>query len=121
MPASRPLMRVTRRGGGVELLRDTDEGDLVSLEGLHDAREVEQRAGESVDLVTDDRVDLARLDVCQQAEQGGPICGTSGEATVVKTVWRGRPALMGLALDVGLPRLALGVQRLELRCPHSPP
>ena len=84
------------------------------LEGLHQAGEVEQGAAEAIDLVDDDAVDLAGLDVGHEALQGGPVHVAAGEAAVVVAVGQQRPALSGLAADVGLARLALGVQGVEL-------
>jgi hypothetical protein len=61
------------RRGRVELLRDRRQGDPVRLEQLHHPGEVQQRAAEPVDLVDDHAVHLARLDVGQQALQGGAV------------------------------------------------
>src|SRR5439155_20592809 len=56
-------------GGRVEQLGYGHEGHLVLLEGLHEAGEVEKGSAESIDLVDDHAVDLARLDVGLEALQ----------------------------------------------------
>lgn len=53
-------------GGGVELLGDGDEGDVVGIEDFHHFCEVGQRARETVDFVDDDGVDFACFDVLKQ-------------------------------------------------------
>ena len=62
------------------------------VEGLHHPGEVEQRAAEPVDLVDDHAVDLAGLDVGQQALQGGAVHVAAGEAAVVVAVGQARPS-----------------------------
>ena len=97
-------------GGGVELLGDRDEGHLVPLERLDQLGEVHQRAAEPVDLVDDDDVDQPGLDVAQQALQRRPLQRAARDAAIVVLVGQRDPALGALALDVGQPRLALGVE-----------
>jgi hypothetical protein len=57
--------------GGVEGLRDRDEGHAVAVEHLDQLGEVHQRAAEAVDLVDHDHVDQPVLDVGQQPLQAG--------------------------------------------------
>ena len=45
--------------GGVELLGDRHEGHTMLVEQLDEFSKVRQRAGQAVDLVDDDHVDLA--------------------------------------------------------------
>ncbi len=77
------------------------------------AKSVRERE-QPVDLVDDDDVDRAVLDVAQQPLQGGALHGAAGEAAVVVAVADADPALVLLARDVGQRRLALGVERVEL-------
>src|ERR1700693_5274435 len=51
------------RSRGVELLRGRDEGNALLVEDLDDLGEVGQRAGQPVNLVADDGIDLPRTDV----------------------------------------------------------
>src|SRR5262245_57164625 len=76
--------------------------------------EVRQRAGQPVDLVDHDDVDLARLNVGEQQLQAGAFQRPAGEAAIVIMSPDELPALMGLALDVGLCRLALGIERVKV-------
>ena len=100
--------------GGVERLGDGDEGDAVALEHLDQLGKVEHRAGEPVDLVDHDHVDLAGFDIGQQALKGRALQGAAGDATVVVAVGDQEPAFSALAGDIGLAGLALGIQRVEL-------
>ena len=85
----------------------------MALEDVDQPDEVGKRAGEPVDLVADDRVHLARLDVAQQSPQRRAIHRPAGEAAVVVAVVEGDPALLTLALDVGKAGLVLRIQRIE--------
>jgi hypothetical protein len=44
-------------------LRHRDEGDVVPIKLLDELREIQQRTGKPVDFITDDAIDLARLDI----------------------------------------------------------
>ncbi len=98
----------------VERLRDGDEGDAVAIEDLDELGEVHERAAQAVDLVDDDHVDPLRLDVGDQALQRRPLQGAARETAVVVVVGHEQPALRLLARDIGLARLALGVEAVEL-------
>ena len=102
------------RGRGVEGLGDRDERHLVGVEELDQLGEVGQRAGQAIDLVDHDDVDPAGADVGEQPLQGRALDRAAGEAAIVVGRPDQDPALMGLALDVGLGRLALGVERVEV-------
>ena len=83
------------------------------IEQLDQLGEVGERAGEPVDLVDHDGVDLAGPDIGQQFLQGRAVERGAREAAVVVVVGNQAPALMRLALDVGLAGLALGIERVE--------
>ena len=100
--------------GGVELLGDGHKGDRSGIKGLDQLGEVGQRTGEAVDLVDDHDVDPAGLDIGQQLFQGRAVEVAAGIGRVVVVLGEGPPALRGLALDIGLAGLPLGVQRIEL-------
>ena len=51
------------RRGGVELLRDRDEGHAIALEHIHHLGEIGEAACQAIDLVDHHDVDLAGLDV----------------------------------------------------------
>ena len=70
-----------------------DEGDAVAVEHLDQLGEVHQRAAEPVDLVDDDDVDPAGLDVGEQPLQRRALQRAAGEAAVVVAVGDQHPAL----------------------------
>jgi Protein of unknown function (DUF2924) len=45
--------------------------------------------------------------------QGRAVEGGSREAAIIVSIWNQAPALMPLALDIGLAGLALGIERIE--------
>ena len=61
------------RGRGVELLGDRDERHAVRVEQLDELGEVGQRAGQAIDLVDDDDIDLSGANVGQQPLQGRAV------------------------------------------------
>ena len=77
------------------------------------AKSISERR-QPVDLVDDDDVDPARFDVGDQALQRRALQRAAGEAAVVVAVGHQQPALGLLARDIGLARLALGVEAVEL-------
>ena len=81
------------RGGGVELLGDGDERDRSGVEHLDQLGEVGQRAGQAVDLVDHDHVDLAGLDILQQLLEGRAVEVAAGIGRVVIALGQGPPAL----------------------------
>ena len=85
------------------------------VEHLDQFGEVGERAGQPIDLIDDDHVDPPRLHIGEQPLQGWPNHRAAGIAAVVVTIPNQSPALVPLALDVGLARLPLGAQRLA--CP----
>ena len=72
--------------------------------------EVGEGTGETVDLVDNDNVELAGSDLVQKILQGRAIQGSAGQAAVVEPVPNPYPSFVGLALDIGLAGLPLGVQ-----------
>ena len=102
------------RGGGIEGLRHGDEGDPVLVEHLDQPGKIHQRAGQPVDLVDHDDIDLAGLDVGQQPLERGALQGATGEAAIVIAVGDEDPSLGALAGDIGLAGLPLGIEGVEL-------
>ena len=84
------------------------------FEGLHEPGEIQERPAEAVDPLDDDAVDLAGLDVGQQAGECRPVEVAAGETAVVVGVRQAGPAFGPLAGDIGLGGFALRVQRIEL-------
>lgn len=65
------------RGGGIERLGDTDEGDIVPLERLDQFGEVHQRAGQPIDLVGDDDIDETVIDIGKKPPKGRTLQGAA--------------------------------------------
>src|SRR6266481_3734665 len=102
------------RARGVELLGDRHERHALGVEDLDQPRKIGERAGQPVDLIDDDDVDPASLDVSEQALQSRSLHVATREPAIVVAGPRRCPALMALAADVGLAGFALRLNRVEL-------
>src|SRR5216684_7290686 len=102
------------RGRGIELLGDRDEGHAMTIEQLHELSEVGQRAGQPIDLIDDNDVNLPGPDVSQQPLQRRPLGRAPGITAVIVSRPDQGPAGMRLTADVGLRGIVLGVQRVEV-------
>jgi len=100
-------------GRRVELLSDGDKGHLVPLEHLDQPSKVGEASGQAIDLVDDHDVDLIGHDVVHEALERRPLHVASGVAAVVITIAYRGPPFGPLAHDVGLPGLALRIERIE--------
>jgi hypothetical protein len=86
----------------------------MGVEQLDQLGEVRERPGQPVDLVDHDDIDPAVPDIRQQPLQRRALGRATGIAAVVIAGADQGPAVMGLAADVGLRRLVLGVEGVEL-------
>ncbi|MEI2707375.1 MAG: hypothetical protein V9E89_19545 [Ilumatobacteraceae bacterium] len=102
------------RRGGVERLRDRDEGDAVPVEHLDQLGEVGERAAEAVDLVDHHHIDQPVLDVSHEPLQAGAFQRAARDAAVVVLIADQHPALGPLAGDECLAGFALGMKAVEL-------
>src|ERR1019366_48465 len=102
------------RGGGIELLSDRDERNVVSIEDLHHLGEVRQRAGQPVDLVHNHCVDPAFVDIGQKALQCRALHGAARNAAIIVLGLDQTPTLTRLALDKRFTGFALSLQRVEI-------
>src|SRR5208283_2651218 len=109
------------RNSLVEGLSHRDEGDAMGVERLDQLGEVGERSSQPIDLINDDDVDPSGLHIDEQFLQSGPIHRAAGKAAIVVTVPDQPPALVSLALDVGLGRLTLGVEGVEIQKSCSSP
>src|SRR3954447_26193906 len=98
----------------VEGLGDRDERDPVGIEDLDELGEVGERAGQPVDLVDHHHIDEPRADRCQEPLQSRPLERSTREAAIVEALLDQAPALLGLALHVSSPGLALRIERVEV-------
>jgi hypothetical protein len=74
-----------------------------------------QRAGQPVDLIDNNNVDLAGSDFREQFLQSRALERRPGKRPVVKPMMDQAPAFMGLALYIGLASFSLCVERVELK------
>ena len=102
------------RGRGVELLRHGDERGVMGIQHIDDFGEIGERPGQAVDLVNDNDLNLASLDIGEQTLQGRALYRAAREASVVVHFGERDPSGMTLARDVGLTCFALRVERVEL-------
>ena len=86
----------------------------MRIEQFDQLGEVGERARQPVDLVDDDHIDPASADVIKDFLERRPLHRAARVATVVVASADELPALVGLALDIGLRRLPLIVERVEL-------
>jgi hypothetical protein len=83
-------------GRGVECLRHRHERNPMRIEELNKLGKVSQRAGEAIDFVDDDDIDLARTNVGQKLLQAGTLHRPAREATIIIRARHKLPALMRL-------------------------
>jgi hypothetical protein len=95
-------------------LGDRDKRDRMLVELLHQLREICQRSGQPVHLVDDDDIDLPAAEVAKQLLQGRAVQRGPGQSAIIVPCPDQPPALVGLALDIGLASLSLCVERIEL-------
>ncbi len=82
----------------------------MTVEDLHHAREVQQRAAEPVYFVHHHAVHPAGGDVGQQELQRRTLHVGPGESAIVVCLLQQTPALRLLTADIRLGRFALGVE-----------
>ena len=82
----------------------------MRIEQLHQLGEVGEGPRETVHLVDDDDVELAGSHICQKPLEGGVVHGAAGESPVIVSITQADPAFVGLAFDIGLRGLPLGVK-----------
>ena len=85
----------------------------MGVEKLHQFGEVGKRAGEAVHLVDNDDIDLPAAHVIEKRLKSRPDERSPREGAIIKVIGNELPALMGLALDIGLAGLALCVEGVE--------
>jgi hypothetical protein len=78
----------------------------VLVEELNQLGKISQRPGQPVDLIDHDNVDLARADFREQRLQGRAVERGTGESAIIIAAGDETPALVRLALDIRLARLA---------------
>jgi hypothetical protein len=86
----------------------------MRIEQFDQLGKVCQRAGQPVDLVNDDHVDLAGPYVTEKLLQRRPVGIAASESPVSVFASDQRPTGMRLAADIGLGGIVLGIERIEV-------
>ena len=73
-----------------------------------------ERPGQSVDLVDQDYIDLAGAYVIEKSLQGWAVDIAAGKSPISVFAADQGPAGMGLAADIGLRGIVLGIERIEV-------
>ncbi len=98
----------------VERLRHRGEPRPCPVEPLDQLGKVCERPGQAVDLVDHDPIDPTCLHVGHQSLQRRTIRMPTRNAAVIVPLFDRHPAFVALARDVGLTRLALRIERIEV-------
>ena len=85
----------------------------MPLEHIDQLGKIGERTGQPIDLIADDRVDPAGLDILDQPLQCRALQGAAAVPAIVVAVVERDPALVALAVDVSRAGLALGVEAVE--------
>src|SRR3984893_18586405 len=85
----------------------------MGVEDVDDLGKICERSRQSVDLVDNDGLNLAGLDVLQKPLERRPLHRPAGKAPIVIHVGKRDPSGMTLAYDIGLARLPLSIERIE--------
>ena len=101
-------------GGRVERLGDRDKAGTSCIEHLNNLCEVGHAAGQPVDLVDEDDIDLAGSHIGEQPHQTGPLHVAAREPAIVIALGHNNPALVALAQGIGSAGLILGIEAVEL-------
>src|SRR6185312_11699522 len=81
----------------IESLRDADEAGAIFVERVDQPDEIAQGAAQPVDLVHDNHVDSARLDVADQPFQRRTLEAAAGKSAIVVSLGKFDPVAMRLA------------------------
>jgi len=86
----------------------------MGIEQFDQLGEIRQGAREPVDLVDDNDIDPVGSNVIEKLLQGRAVGGSTGETAIVISRTNQCPTGMGLATDIGLRRIILGIERVEV-------
>jgi len=84
------------------------------IEPVHQPSEIEEGPAQAVNFIYHDAIHSARIDILQQVLKSGPLQAAAGEPAIIVVMGEQPPAGMLLALDEGLRRLALRLERVEV-------
>ena len=87
--------------------------DAAAVEDLDELGKIGERARQPVDLIDDDHIDLACLDIGDQPFQGRPLHRAAGKPAIIVERRQHRPAFVLLRENEGGAGFPLGVERVE--------
>ena len=86
----------------------------MGIEQFDQLGEIGQGARQPIDLVDDNDIDPVGSNVIEELLQGRAVGGSAREAAIVISGTNQCPTGMGLAADIGLRRIILGIERVEV-------
>ena len=86
----------------------------MGIEQFDQLGEIGQRTRKAIDLVDDNDIDPMGSNVIEQLLQGRAVGGSAGEAAIVVSGANQCPTGMGLTADIGLRRIILSIERVEV-------
>jgi len=86
----------------------------MGIEQFHQLGEIGQGARQPIDLVDDNDIDAVGANVIEELLQGRTVGGSAREAAIVISGTNQCPTGMCLAADIGLRRIILGIERVEV-------
>ena len=86
----------------------------MGIEQFDQFGEIGQGARQTIDLIDDNDIDPVGANVIKELLQGRAVSGSAREAAVVIARPNQCPPGMGLAADIGLCRILLGIKRVEV-------
>ena len=86
----------------------------MGIEHLDDLGKIEQGAGEPIDLVDHNDIQLRSTDVVQEALQSRALQRSPGIAAIIIVGRQSHPTFVLLACDKGLAGFALRIERVEV-------
>ena len=100
--------------GSVDVLCHGNEMNVVLFKELLEFCEIYDGAGKTVNLITDDHIDLSCLDISLQPGHGRPVHIAAGESSVVVTFRKTNPPTAFLTGNVTLACFPLRGQGIEV-------
>src|SRR5450759_2121539 len=87
--------------------------DSACVQGFHDLGKIGQAAGETIDLIDDDGVDLVGFNIFEQSLERWSVQSSPGISSVVVAGREFSPAFVSLARNKGLAGFPLSIERIE--------
>ena len=86
----------------------------MGIEQFDQLGKIGQGARQAIDLVDDNDIDPVGSDVIEELLQGWAVGGSARETAIVISRANQCPTGMSLTADIGLRRIILGIERVEI-------